>query len=179
MAVYVCLVRAIGPGTHAKMSMADLRAGCEAAGLTDVTTVGNTGNVICRSTRSPHAVRGLVQGVVDGFGLGAMCEVFVRTPVQMAHVVEANPFPAAAGDRPAQVGVCAFHGSPRWPAAIRTYAGRQELATVGAHLVIDYPDGDAAGLNIEKLVGARMTQRNWRVFASLAEKAKALAKSRS
>ena len=50
------------------------------------------------------------------------------------------------------------------------------LATVGAHLIVAYP----AGLNapippIEKLLGAHMTQRNWRVFASLAEKAAALA----
>src|SRR5690606_6174258 len=67
MAVFVCLVRAIGPATHAVMSMADLRAGCEAAGLEDVATHGNTGNVVCRSRKSPHTVRRLVQGVIDGF----------------------------------------------------------------------------------------------------------------
>jgi hypothetical protein len=44
--------------------------------------------------------------------------------------------------------------------------------------VVDYPNM-TGGPNIEKLVGARMTQRNWRVFASLAEKAAALAASRS
>jgi uncharacterized protein (DUF1697 family) len=178
MAVFVCLIRAIGPVTHAKMSMAALREGCEAAGLTEVSTVGNTGNILCRSTRSPHAVRKLVQGVVDGFGVGAMCEVFVRTPVQMAHVVEANPFPEAATDHPARLGVCVFHTSPHWPPWVANFDGPERLATVGAHLVVDYPKM-TGGLNVEKLIGARMTQRNWRVFAKLAEKAAALAQTRS
>jgi uncharacterized protein (DUF1697 family) len=178
MAVYVLLLRAIGPATHSKMSMAALREGCEAAGFSDVTTVGNTGNVICRSTKSPLAVRKLAQEVVNGFGLGPSVEVFVRTPVQMAFVVETNPFPDAAQDRPAEVGVCCFHNSPRWPAAIRNHPGPQKLATVGANLIVDYPGGNASGFNVEKIVGARMTQRNWRVFANLAEKAAALAKSK-
>jgi uncharacterized protein (DUF1697 family) len=177
MAIYVCLVRAIGPSTHARMSMADLRTGCQAAGLEDVTTYGNTGNLICRSAGSPRALRALVQQVVDGFGLPAACEVFVRTPRQMAFVVDTNPFPDAARDHPQHVGVCSFHNAPRWPAWVRRYDGPQRLATVGAHLVVDYPDGDASGLDFEKRVGARMTQRNWRVFAKLAEKAAALDKS--
>lgn len=175
MAVYVLLLRAIGPATHAKMKMADLRQGCEDAGFSDVTTVGNTGNLILRSTKSPHAARRVVQGVVDAFGLSPSCEVFVRTPVQMRYVVDANPFPEAAFERPAQVGVCVFHDSPRWPAAIRNHPGPQKFATVGAHLVVDYPRPDQAGIDIEKMAGARMTQRNWRVFANLAARATALA----
>jgi uncharacterized protein (DUF1697 family) len=175
MAVFVCLIRAIGPVTHAKMSMAALRERCEAEGLGAVGTVGNTGNLLCRSTRSPHAVRRLVQSVVDGFELGAMCEVFVRTPTQMRFVVDANPFPEAATDHPAAVGVCVFHTSPRWPVSIRNYDGPHRLATVGAHLVIDYGDAQNAGpIDIEKRVRARMTQRNWRVFAKLADRASRL-----
>lgn len=179
MAVHICLLRAIGPATHARMPMAALRASCEAAGLLDVATVGNTGNILCRSTRSPHAVRRLVQGVVDGFGIGASCEVFVRTPAQMAFVVEANPFPDAVADHPARVGVCVFHNSPRWPGWVQSHAGPERVATVGAHLVVDYPGPTASGLNVEKRIGARMTQRNWRVFANLAARAKALAAARS
>jgi uncharacterized protein (DUF1697 family) len=175
VAIHILLLRAIGPMTHAKMSMGMLRDGCTAAGLSDVSTIGNTGNVICRSTKSPHAVRRLVQEVVDGFGIGSACEVFVRSPIQMATVIAANPFPEAAADHPAAVGVCSFHKSPRWPAAIGRHDGPHKLATVGAHLVIDYGSTTSAGgLDVEKLVGARMTQRNWRVFAGLADKAAAL-----
>jgi uncharacterized protein (DUF1697 family) len=176
MGVFVCLLRAIGPETHALMSMAALRQGCEDAGLTDVRTHGNTGNVICRSEKSAADVRALVQRVVDGFGIRS--EVFVRTPRQMAAVVRANPFPDAARERPAEVGVCSFHKIPRWPEAVKAFNGPQRLATVGAHLVVDYPARISGGrLDIEKLVGARMTMRNWRVFAALAEKAAALARA--
>jgi uncharacterized protein (DUF1697 family) len=174
MGVFVCLLRAIGPETHAKMSMKALREGCDAAGLDDVATHGNTGNVICRSDKSAAQVREIVQQVVDGFGIRS--EVFVRTPRQMAAVVRANPFPEAARERPAEVGVCSFHKAPRWPDWVGHYEGPQRLATVGAHLIVDYPQNISGNrLDIEKRIGARMTMRNWRVFATLAEKAAALA----
>jgi uncharacterized protein (DUF1697 family) len=177
MAVYVALLRAIGPGTHEKMSMAALKAGIEGAGCTDVTTVGNTGNVILRSKKSPRAVRDLVQQVVDGFGIGPTVEVFIRTPVQMAFVVESNPFPEAAADHPSYVGVCSFHNSPDW-GKLKAYNGPMPWTHVGAHLVRDAGDGTGVGrFNVEKILGVRMTERNWRVFAKLAEKAQALQKA--
>jgi uncharacterized protein (DUF1697 family) len=175
MAVYVCLLRAIGPVTHARMSMAALREACTGVGLADVATVGNTGNLLVSSDKAPAAVRQQVQAVVAGFGLSS--EVFIRTPRQMAMVVRANPFPDGARDRPHQVGVCSFHQTPRWPDWVRDYDGPNRLAICGAHLVVDYPEGIASGFDIEKRIGARMTQRNWRVFAGLA--AKALARSRA
>jgi uncharacterized protein (DUF1697 family) len=175
MAVFVCLLRAIGPATHALMSMAALRQRCEQAGLQDVVTHGNTGNVICRSERSVAEVRETVQRVVDSFGIRS--EVFVRTPLQMLAVVRADPFPEAARDRPAEVGVWSFHRTPPWPERIRNFEGPQRIATIGAHLVLDYPQSiSGSRLDVEKLVGARMTMRNWRVFATLADKAAALQK---
>jgi uncharacterized protein (DUF1697 family) len=117
-----------------------------------------------------------VQRIVDGFGIRS--EVFVRTPRQLAAVVRANPFPEAARVRPAEVGVCSFHERPRWPEAVKAFTGPQRFATVGAHLVVDYPATMAGSrLDIEKLVGARMTMRNWRVFARLADKAAAAART--
>lgn len=177
MTVHVCLLRAIGPGTHEKMSMAALGAACAKAGFKDLTTVGNTGNVILRSDRSAAEVRAAVQAVVDGFGITS--EVFVRTARQMQMVVRANPFPDAARDRPSTVGVCSFHKAPDWK-KLEAYKGPVRLATSGAHLIADYPpELGNTQFDIEKLLGARMTQRNWRVFAGLAEKAAALAKTRS
>lgn len=175
MAVYVALIRAIGPVTHAKMRMAALRDACEAAGLADVTTVGNTGNVIFRSEKSAAAVRKLVQGVVESFGLGPGNEIFIDTPKKMAAVVEANPFPKAAAERPGEVGVSTFHRAPDW-GPIRDWEGPERIAMVGPHLVVEYPAGmTGSKLRIERMLGTTMTQRNWRVFAGLAEKAAALA----
>ena len=175
MAVFVLLLRAIGPETHKKMSMAALREGCEKIGLSDVTTVGNTGNVICRSGKSAATVRREVQAMVDGFGIRS--EVFIRTPRQMKMVVWADPFPEAAADHPSYVGVCSFHKTPSWK-GLEAYKGSMRWTTSGAHLIRDAGrDGTGAGqFNVEKFAGARMTERNWRVFANIAEKAAALAR---
>ncbi len=175
MAVYVALIRAIGPVTHAKMKMAALREACEQAGLADVLTVGNTGNILFRSDQSEAAVRKLVQDVVAGFGLGMTQEIFIDTPRRMAAVVKANPFPDAAANRPQELGVCTFHKAPDW-SLIKGWAGPEKLAMVGAHLVVEYQAITGSKLKIEKTLGVTMTQRNWRVFAGLAEKAAGLGK---
>lgn len=170
MPVYVGLIRAIGPATHARMGMLQLREACARAGLADVASVGNTGNLIFGSEASLVEVRKLVQSAVRSFGLDN--EVFLRRPVDMLAVVEANPFPAAAADRPHEVGVCSFHVAPDWAPVLSDYDGPEQLAIVGTHLVVAYPAGLAGSrLQIEKRLGATMTQRNWRVFAGLAERA--------
>jgi uncharacterized protein (DUF1697 family) len=173
MPAYVALIRAIGPVTHAKMRMAALRDACEDLGLEDVTTVGNTGNIVFRTRKGAKAARALVQEAVAGFDLGAAQEVFVQTPAQMAEVVAANPFPQAAFARPAALGVCSFHEAPDWT-PLRDWAGPEKFAIVGAHLVVDYPDPAATKLKIEKLLRVTMTQRNWKVFAGLSERVAAL-----
>jgi uncharacterized protein (DUF1697 family) len=168
MPAYVALVRAIGPVTHAKMGMAALRDACEDLGLEDVTTVGNTGNVLFRSRKGVAAARALVQEAVSGFGLDN--EVFVRTPAEMAEVVAANPFPSAAAEHSARLGVCSFHRVPDW-GPLRGWDGPEQIAMIGSHLVVDYPDGiSPSRFRIEKLLGATMTMRNWKVFAGLAER---------
>lgn len=171
MPAYVALIRAIGPVTHAKMRMAALRDACEDLGLEDVTTVGNTGNILFRSRKGVSAARALVQEAVAGFGLSMTQEVFVRTPGQMAEVLAANPFPEAAALRASALGVSSFHVTPDWR-PVCDWPGPEKLAMIGAHLVVDYPDGlMASKLRIEKLLGVTMTQRNWKVWAGLAEKA--------
>ncbi len=176
MAVYVALIRAIGPVTHAKMKMAALRDACEAAGLADVSTVGNTGNVLFRSDLSEAAVRNVVQKVVAGFGLDMTQEIFIDTPRKMAAVVNANPFPKASVTRPQEVGVCTFHKTPDW-SRILDWPGPERLAVVGAHLVVEYQVISGSKLKIEKTLGVTMTQRNWRVFAGLTEKARELGRA--
>jgi uncharacterized protein (DUF1697 family) len=175
MAVYVALIRAIGPVTHARMKMAALKAACEAAGFADVSTVGNTGNIVFRSDGTEAEVRKLAQGAVGGFGLGEANEVFIDTPARMAAVVKANPFPSAAAERPSEVGVSTFHKAPDW-SRILDWDGPEKLATVGPHLIVEYQAITGSRLRIEKSLGVTMTQRNWKVFAALAGKAAALAK---
>ena len=174
--VRVALIRAIGPVTHAKMRMAALAEACREAGLADVSTIGNTGNLLFRSDLTEAAARTRISQVVEGFGLDNA--VFLDTPARMATVIRANPFPDPAAERPAEIGVCTFHRAPDWRNVTDGYDGPEEVAAIGRHLVVLYPPGTTTPkINVEKLCGAPMTQRNWRVFAGLAEKAAALARA--
>ena len=169
MAAWVALIRAIGPVTHAKMKMAALREACVEAGLADVETVGNTGNIVLASHLPRDAVRDLVQSVVAGFGLDN--EVFLRDPQEMAAVIAADPFPEHARTFPAALGVCSFHAAPDWTPVVRDYRGPERVAVIGTHLVVAYEAITGSRLRIEKLLGTTMTMRNWTVFARLADKA--------
>jgi uncharacterized protein (DUF1697 family) len=173
MASWVALIRAIGPVTHARMKMAALREACAAAGLAEVETVGNTGNILLCSDLPRQEVRALVQSVVAGFGLDN--EVFLRDPGEMAEVVAANPFPDQARERPAELGVCSFHTAPDWTPVTRDYQGPERVAAIGTHLVVAYEAISGSRLRIEKRLGVTMTMRNWTVFARLAEKVAARA----
>ena len=161
MTRYVALLRGIGPVTHAKMSLGRLAAACEAAGLRDVVSVGNTGNLVLTSEKPPADVERIVTDAVKTFGLTN--EVFTRTERQLKKVLDAAPFPKAAADRPSKRGVCFFHKDPRWPAEYLHYKGPERIETFSNHLIVDYgAEISVIRLTIEKTVGARMTQRNWR-----------------
>lgn len=169
MTTFVALLRAIGPATHPKMSMAALREAAANAGFAEAVTVGNTGNLLASSNDAEDEVRNRLQAVVDGFGIRS--EVFLRSAEELAQVVSGNPFPEAAGDHPATVGVCFFHDPPLWP-EIADYSGPEAVAVVGRQLVVDYR-GRVTGsrLDPERRLGKLMTQRNWRVVAGLARRA--------
>lgn len=173
MTVFACLLRAIGPATHARMSMSALREKCASAGFEDVSTYVATGNVLLRSGKSAVVVQEIVRRIVDGFGVDS--DVFVRTKGELAALVRNNPFPEAAEKRAQRYGICFFHKPLRWPAAIRAHAGPEIIVPIGSHLCIDYGGGiSASKLNVEKITGARMTQRNWNTVAGLAARTAAM-----
>jgi len=175
MAVFVCLLRAIGPVTHAKMSMAALRGECVIAGFQNVATVLNTGNVLLSAERSATEVRSRVQDVVDSFDINS--EVFVRTSRQLTDLVKANPFAEAAQDHPSAVGVCFFQRTPPWPDWLISYDGPEVLATIASHLCIDYGTQiSTSRLDVEKRLGVSMTMRNWNTVVTLAKRSSALAR---
>ena len=64
MQTWICLLRAVNLGTRNKVSMPRLRPALEAAGLSDVRTYLQSGNVIARSALPSGAVSQLVHDVV-------------------------------------------------------------------------------------------------------------------
>lgn len=156
---FVCLLRAIGPITHAKMSMAALRAACTGSGFGNVATMLATGNLLLDGDGTAAAVRTRVQALVDGFGIRS--EVFIRTPRQLTRAVAANPFQDAAADHPSAFGVCFFHRAPERQDWLDSHTGPERLALVGSQLYIDYRSEIATSrLQVEKRFGRSMTMRN-------------------
>lgn len=175
MAVYVGLLRAIGPATHARMSMGALRNACEEAGLGRVSTYLTTGNVMFSANDHPSHVREVLQGVVGSFGLDN--EVFLRTPKELAGIVAADPFPDAAQLRPSQLAVCFLSEPPAKRDWLDRYEGPERLMFVGQDLCVDYPlqisKSRLAPSVIERRLGLTLTARNWNTVGSLLAKARA------
>lgn len=138
---WIGLVRGIGPTTHKKMSMKQLRDGCVGAGLNDARTVLATGNVLFRSSTNEADLKSLLAGVVRRHGLDN--EVFVRTAQEVAAVLGRNPFPTATAERPNHVLAIFMDAEPSADglADIRCLPGNERIEAVGRVVFIDYVDG--------------------------------------
>lgn len=172
MTIYVALLRAIGPVSHAKMRPAALRDKAEEAGYADPVNYLATGNLIFGSPKGVAAVKAELTALVESFGL-TTSEVFLATRTQIKTIIEADPFPDASKDHPASVGVCFFHEAVDWPASLLDPSRPERVAAIGPAVVIDYGAGiSTSRLDVEKLTGARMTQRNWNTVVGIWQRMK-------
>lgn len=174
MTVYVALLRAIGPGSHAIMRPAALRDKAEEAGFTDPVNYLATGNLIFGSSKSAAVVKKEITALVESFGLKSS-EVFIAPRAQIKKVVESDPFPKASKSHPALIGVCFFHKTLDWPDTLMHPAGPEKVVAIGPAVVIDYGSGAAQSpskMNVEKLTDAKMTQRNWNTVLGIWQRMK-------
>jgi len=95
MKTYAILLRGVTPTGKNRVPMADLRAALTNAGLLDVQTYIQSGNVVARSCLDQTAVQTLAHEVIAQ-EIGADLVVIARTQKQIKRVVEDNPFPADA-----------------------------------------------------------------------------------
>ena len=88
---YVALLRGINVGGANKVSMADLKAAFEAAGMTAVRTYINSGNVIFASARDDRAE--LADTVRDAIRrrAGLAIDLMLRDAAQLQAIVDAMP----------------------------------------------------------------------------------------
>lgn len=98
MKTYAILLRGVTPTGKNRVPMADLRPALAKAGLRDVRTYIQSGNVIARSNLGPAAIESLVHEVILK-EIGADLAVVARTHAQINTILENNPFPADAAVR--------------------------------------------------------------------------------
>ncbi len=98
MNVHVALLRAVNVGGTGKLPMRELVAMCEDAGFADVRTCIASGNVVFRSRLDESTVREALAQRLQAYA-GKPVGVIMRSPDAMQAVLDANPFPQAAGNR--------------------------------------------------------------------------------
>lgn len=88
---YVALIRGINVGGNSKVEMRALKAAFERAGMSDVRTYINSGNVIFSSTKQDVAALAtmLEQAVFDGFGVDT--RILLRDAEQLRALGNAIP----------------------------------------------------------------------------------------
>lgn len=98
MNTYILLLRGVMPSGKNRVPMAQLRTALGAAGLDEVRTYIQSGNVIARSHLDAAAVEALTHEVIAR-DIGADIAVLARTPGQIGEVLARNPFPPEAAGR--------------------------------------------------------------------------------
>ena len=174
MPTWVALLRAVNLGSHHKVSMPVLREALAGAGFTNVRTYVQSGNVVLDSPlRSPAKVGAEIGRVVqERFGVDT--PVVMRTGAQLRAVLDWNPFPDAAAERPQLTNVVHLAAAPA-PAAVEAVltadvapdaVAVRGLEMVVAHAVTSQNRRTAAAL---KKIGVDGTTRNWRTLTALVE----------
>lgn len=177
MPTWICLLRGVNVGKARKLSMGALRGALTAAGLTDVRTYLQSGNVVASSRLStPERVSALVRQVLASqFALDDV-PVVSRLSTEMDEVIASNPFGVEAAQRPHMVRVIFLAAAPH-ATRVETLLSKQPLGencrVVGDHVYVDYGDSSqVAGrtaADVIRALGVDGTERNWRTVLALAQ----------
>ena len=160
MPQYIAFLRAINLGAKRKFPKADIIAATEAAGMTDVATHINTGNVLCTSSlRSPAKVRAALERAYAA-DRGFEVPTLVFTPEEVRAITERGTQLRAVNEEGARHYVQLFHEPPP-QAAVQA---AQMLDFPGEELVVE---GRAAYALLPEVAGSRLT--NSKEYAALGQ----------
>jgi uncharacterized protein (DUF1697 family) len=176
MPTWIALLRAVNVGGRNQVSMPRLREVLTAEGFVDVRTYVQSGNIAVRGAQRSAGSVGQRIGASIEREFGLAVPVVVRTPGEVASVIGANPFPAAAEQRPKLLHVTFLAGEPDADgvAAIHRDDLTRDVCRVdGRHLYVDYVDGvHGSKLTLPyfaRRLGVDGTARNWRTVLALAD----------
>ena len=172
---FVALLRAVNLGPHNKVSMADLKALAEGAGLKEPRTLLQSGNLVFQSKPSTSAaLEKLLEGALAK-KLGLKTPVLVRSAEEWQATLDANPFKSEAKDDPSHLLVMPLKAKLEKSALTeltKAIVGRERAKCVGQTLYLVYPDGigesKLTAALIEKKIGVSGTARNWNTAQKIA-----------
>jgi uncharacterized protein (DUF1697 family) len=171
--VYVALLRAINVGAR-RLAMVDLRALAGELGLTNPTTLLQSGNLVFGSPSKSSAALERRCEVAAEERFGFRTEFFVRTAPEWAQIVAGNPFPREAERDAGHLIVLLLKSAPstaQGSALDGAIRGREYVRIAGTHAYAVYPDGVGESkftvALIEAKLGCRASGRNWNTALKL------------
>lgn len=170
MPTYIALLRAVNVGGTGKLPMADLKAMCAAAGFTKIATYIASGNVVFAAKQSASRVKATLEERLQAYA-GKPVGVLVRTPDEMAAILESNPFPKSAPNWT----VAIFLDDPPRADALDHITGRkdEEVSLGKREIYVAY--GAGMGRSRLKIPSAEKgTARNLNTIAKLVDLAAAV-----
>ena len=170
MANYIALLRAVNVGGTGKLPMGELTAMCEAAGFAKVKTYIASGNVVFQSAKSETKVKAELEAKLAAYA-GKPVGVLVRTAIEMAAVLDANPFADKLPNR--TVAIFLDDAPPKSAAADARHVKDEEIKPGKRELYVHFGDGMADSKLVIPAAKAG-TMRNMNTVAKLAAMAAAL-----
>lgn len=168
---YCALLRAVNVGGR-KVAMKELRAAAEALGFSDVRTLIASGNLVFETGKTAPAKleTKLETAIQETFGL--FSEVMIRTPAELADIIQHNPFPGEAATAPSSLVAILFKTDIDVAAVmtyLKTYPGPERVRLDGRTAYVFYPEGQGRSkLKFPARSGVG-TARNWNTVLKLAE----------
>ena len=173
MTTRIALLRGINVGRNKRIAMADLRAMLESLGYDDVRTHLQSGNAIFEAGAGKDATLEIQisAGIKAAFGMEVA--VMVRTAVEIAAVVDSNPFVARGVDTNElhATFVAAEPPAAKIDAVDRAACAPDEFA-VGDRVIYLRLHNGVMGSRLpdwDKALGIRTTTRNWNTTTRLRE----------
>lgn len=172
----VALLRGVNVGGNRKVPMADLCAAAAHAGLSEVRSYIQSGNLVFDAGElAPEQVAGLLEDCIKK-RFGFPVDLVVRTSAQWAVYAKGSPFPGAAKDRPAllQLGLSKLplHQDAAERVRERAVFG-EKIKVVGDALWIDFAlsvgKSKITPAVLDKAAGSPVTMRNWNTVLKLNE----------
>jgi uncharacterized protein (DUF1697 family) len=171
-ATWVALLRGINLGRNKRVAMADLRALLSSLGYGEVRTHLQSGNAVFTAPASTDAAE-LEKAIAAQISadLGLDVSVMVRTGAEIVAAAEGNPFLAKTSD-PKQLHAGFLSAAPAEAAvtAIEPDAYLPDEMAVDDRVVYLYrPNGIQGNRlpDLERLLGVRVTERNWNTVSKL------------
>lgn len=171
---YVAFLRAINVGGNAIIKMADLKKMFESAGLENVQTYIQSGNVIFESEEDEDTLVKQIEHQLE-HAAKYKIEVFVRTMRHVQSIAEKAPFPAKEGEAAYVTFLNKKPAKKSQQAMLAFKSDADDFAFKGRELYSVRRDRDKSvftGTLVEKTLKMPTTTRNLTTIAKIVEKYK-------